>query len=139
MDIKENNGPTTAERTETPSGETKFCSHCGQKVLKAAVVCPHCGCQLEQLNSSVQQQQPQIIINNTNTNTNVNKNSSGGKVKNKWTAFLLCLLLGFFGAHKFYEGKFVMGLVYLFTAGLFGFGVLIDLVVLLFKPLHYTV
>lgn len=27
-----------------PSGESKFCSHCGAKIDKKAVVCPKCGC-----------------------------------------------------------------------------------------------
>lgn len=48
--------------------------------------------------------------------------------KNKWVVFLLCLLLGVFGIHRFYEKKFVTGILYLLTMGLFGFGVLYDLV-----------
>ena len=38
----------------------------------------------------------------------------------------LCLFLGWAGAHKFYVGKTGMGILYLFTLGLFGFGWLID-------------
>ncbi len=57
--------------------------------------------------------------------------------KNKWVSFFLCLFLGVFGAHKFYEGRVLLGVVYLFTAGIFGIGVLIDLVILLFKPNPY--
>ena len=57
--------------------------------------------------------------------------------KNKWVAFLLCFFLGGFGAHKFYEGKVLLGVVYIFTLGLFGIGVLVDLIVLLFKPNPY--
>ena len=58
-------------------------------------------------------------------------------LKNKWVSFLLCLFFGVLGAHKFYEGKILMGIVYVFTAGLAGFGVAIDLLVLLFKPNPY--
>jgi uncharacterized protein (DUF983 family) len=25
-------------------GPTMYCSHCGEKILKEAVICPHCGC-----------------------------------------------------------------------------------------------
>lgn len=61
------------------------------------------------------------------------------KSKSKWTAFFLCLFLGGFGAHKFYEGKSGMGLLYLFTIGLFGVGWIIDVFVLLSKPNPYYV
>lgn len=57
--------------------------------------------------------------------------------KNKWVSFFLCLFLGVFGAHKFYEGRILLGVVYLFTAGLFGIGILFDLIILLFKPNPY--
>ncbi|MBQ9985327.1 MAG: TM2 domain-containing protein [Oscillospiraceae bacterium] len=57
--------------------------------------------------------------------------------KNKWAAFFLCLFVGLFGAHKFYEGKILLGILYLFTAGLFGIGVVFDLIVLFFKPNPY--
>ena len=63
----------------------------------------------------------------------------GARAKNKWTAFVLCLLLGYFGAHKFYEGKVGMGVLYLFTLGLFGIGWFVDLIVLLTKPNPYYV
>ncbi|WP_096671438.1 TM2 domain-containing protein [Dolichospermum compactum] len=48
---------------------------------------------------------------------------------NKSTAYLLWLLwcLGLGGIHRFYAGKPLSGLIYLFTWGLFGFGQLIDL------------
>ena len=63
----------------------------------------------------------------------------GARAKNKWTAFVLCLLLGYFGAHKFYEGKVGMGVLYLFTLGLFGIGWFVDLIVLLTKTNPYYV
>ena len=87
--------------------------------------------------------QPQIIINNDNINTNTNTNTvnagSRGRQKNKWVALLLCFFLGVVGGHKFYEGKIGMGILYLFTMGLFGIGVLIDLITLLFKSNPYYV
>ena len=57
--------------------------------------------------------------------------------KNKWVSFLLCLFIGVFGAHKFYEGKLLLGVLYLCTAGLFGIGIVFDLIVLFFKPNPY--
>jgi TM2 domain-containing membrane protein YozV len=57
--------------------------------------------------------------------------------KNKWIAFFLCLFLGVLGIHKFYEGRVLLGILYLFTVGLVGIGVIIDLIVLFFKPNPY--
>lgn len=120
---------------------TKYCKHCGKQINSAAVLCPHCGCQVEELKHA---EQPSIVINNANTNTNTNQNINtpivaGLRAKNKWVAFFLCLFLGYLGAHKFYEGRIGMGILYLFTGGLFGFGWLIDCIVLLLKPNPYFV
>nr|WP_295948529.1 TM2 domain-containing protein [uncultured Agathobaculum sp.] len=57
--------------------------------------------------------------------------------KSKWVAFFLCLFFGVLGIHKFYEGRVLLGIVYLLTLGLCGVGVVIDLVILLFKPNPY--
>lgn len=57
--------------------------------------------------------------------------------KSKWVSFFLCLFLGFLGIHKFYEGRVLLGIVYLCTGGIFGIGVVIDLIALLFKPNPY--
>lgn len=59
------------------------------------------------------------------------------KPKSKWTALALCLLFGVFGAHKFYEGKILFGVLYLLTLGFCGVGVAVDLVLLLLKPNPY--
>lgn len=47
-------------------------------------------------------------------------------MKSKVTAYLLLIFLGPFGAHKFYLGKTGMGVLYLLTCGLCGFGILYD-------------
>lgn len=132
------------EIKEEPSkseGETKFCKHCGKSIPKDAVLCVHCGRQVEEIGG--QAGQPQVVINNSNTNTNSNVNTiTAGmlkKEKNKWVALLLCFFLGVLGGHKFYEGKIGMGILYIFTIGLFGIGALIDFIVLLFKPNPYYV
>ena len=120
----------------------KFCKHCGQSIDLDCVICPKCGKQVEELKGAAQ---PNIVINNsnanTNTNVNVNRNGGGqyGRSRNKWVAFFLCLFLGMIGAHKFYDGKTGMGILYLFTGGLFGIGWIIDIVVYLFKPNPYYV
>ena len=126
---------------QMPNGQgMKYCQNCGAVIPAAAVICTNCGCQVSQMQAAT----PNIVINNTNTNTNVNRNTNingayGGKPKNKWVSFGLCLCLGFCGAHKFYEGKAGMGILYLFTGGLCGFGWLLDCILLLLKPNPYYV
>ncbi|MDE5994014.1 MAG: TM2 domain-containing protein [Oscillospiraceae bacterium] len=51
----------------------------------------------------------------------------------------MCIFLGFFGGHKFYEGKVGMGILYFFTGGLFFIGVIIDFIGILTKPNPYYV
>lgn len=130
----ENQTPDTA----AAQAETKFCKHCGQKIPKDAVLCTFCGRMVEE---AQQNAAPQIVINNDNNNVNSNVNQANAalssKMKNKWVAVALCFFLGAFGAHKFYEGKVGMGILYLCTFGLCGIGTLIDFFVLLFKPNPY--
>ncbi len=121
------------------SEKTVFCKHCGAKIPADAVICTACGRQVEELKRE-QAEQPQVVINNTNTNQNVNANAFvGGRMKNKWVSFFLCLFLGWLGAHKFYEGKIGMGILYLCTFGLLGIGIVVDLISILFKPNPYFV
>ncbi len=119
--------------------KTKFCKHCGEKIPEDAVICIKCGRQVEEIKRS---DNDQIIINNNN---NVIASSSAsavaggysGKAKNKWIALTLCIFT--FCGHKFYEGKIGMGILYLFTCGLFGIGYVIDIISLLCKPNPYYV
>ena len=119
------------------------CPNCDAVLLENAKRCEYCGSYIvveKQANNAEQSQyQPNIIINVNNTNTNTNANTNMGmypymRPKNKWVAFFLCLFLGFLGAHKFYENKGGMGVLYIFTAGLFGIGWFIDCIVLLAMP-----
>lgn len=99
--------------------------------------CPQCGAPLdngqctycsyrEPVQAPSMQGMPQVVINNSNTMVN----GAGPSYRQKHVAFLLCLFLGIFGVHRFYTGRFITGLIYLFTLGLFGFGVVFDLIII---------
>ena len=60
--------------------------------------------------------------------TPVGANGSGQTEKNWLVALLLCLFLGGIGAHRFYAGKVGSGILYILTVGIFGIGVLVDLI-----------
>lgn len=49
-------------------------------------------------------------------------------LKIKSMALILCVVLGMLGAHCFYAGKAGMGILYLFTGGLFGIGWIVDII-----------
>jgi hypothetical protein len=60
----------------------------------------------------------------------VKMNQSQESKNEKLIAFLLCLFLGYFGIHKFYQKKNGLGVLYLFTFGIFGIGWIVDIIVL---------
>lgn len=72
---------------------------------------------------STKQQNKQAKRNFTAPNPN---NSDHGGNNMAWVKLVICFFFGFFGIHKFMEKKIGMGILYLFTMGLFGFGWIYD-------------
>ena len=112
--------------------KSRFCTYCGREL-------PHDNAQNVAGDNS-----QQTIINNYYYGENpatrtvepapqqnyyqYNTYNTAPAGKDRIVALILCILLGGIGAHYFYVGRFGMGLLYLFTGGLFGFGWLIDLI-----------
>lgn len=127
------------------------CDYCGGYSTADETHCLCCGARYEEFaveedvkkkeSPKANEQETMTQQNNTSNQTAKPQNyttysvqyQATPKVKSKWIAFLLCLFLGVFGAHKFYEGKMGMGILYLFTMGLFGFGWMYDCIVYLLK------
>jgi TM2 domain-containing membrane protein YozV/uncharacterized Zn finger protein (UPF0148 family) len=67
----------------------------------------------------------------------VNERTYGSSVfqnqKSQSVTFWLAAFLGMFGVHRFYTGQFKLGLLYLFTMGLMGFGWLYDIFTIFFE------
>lgn len=110
-----------------------YCKFCGNRIDDDCAVCPECGKQLKELKTET----PNVVINNQISEPQ--KVVVYSKIVNKWVALVLCIVLGMFGAHKFYEKRAKIGLVYLFTLGLFGVGWLMDILLIALKPNPYYV
>lgn len=133
--------------------DTRFCPNCGKSPNEIMRDCPRCGNKTTDLfcskcGTNLANNAPGQAFGNTQSNpvqiihnTYVQQTAPDhpGKPRSKWVAFTLCILWGYFGAHKFYEGKAGMGILYLFTVGLFCIGWLVDCIALLCKPNPYYV
>jgi TM2 domain-containing membrane protein YozV len=79
------------------------CRACGKEIHETARACPQCG--------AIQ--------------------SPSATDKRILPALLLCMFLGFLGAHRFYVGKIGTGILMLFTGGVFGVLWLIDFIMII--------
>ena len=110
------------------------CENCGAQIKNGSYKCEYCGTEYEGPTQNI------TINNYYQTNQNDNRNYYASETiyassKSRLVDLILCFFFGFFGVHKFYEGKIGMGILYIFTAGLFAIGWFVDFfVILLGKP-----
>lgn len=112
----------------------KQCGYCGYTAKEKAE--EKQTAEMDFIHKNTEPVQPVINTNSIFYNAGVENAVSP---KSKTTALLLCIFLGGFGIHRFYTGKIGTGILYLFTVGLFGFGWLIDIILIAvgsFKDKH---
>lgn len=105
---------------------TQICPRCGERMPSDAFYCLSCGAIFDEQAADF-----------SNVQNSVNYQS--GIWRNKWITLLLCVFFGWMGAHKYYEGKVRMGVIYTLTLGLFFIGWVVDIIVLAWKPNPYMV
>lgn len=98
-----------------------YCQNCGREIKESDKFCPYCGAENKSQSSS---------YTTTTTTYTATRNDDSVSSLSRLVAFLLCLFLGGFGAHRFYAGKIGTGLLWLFTCGCFGIGSLVDLILI---------
>ena len=89
------------------------CRACDMEISAIARECPHCGTEQFDTRSSA------LAMHHLPSD------------KRALTTGLLCLLLGVFGAHRFYVGKYGTGFLQLITLGGLGIWMLVDLILLI--------
>ncbi|MGI6776903.1 MAG: TM2 domain-containing protein [Acetivibrionales bacterium] len=71
------------------------------------------------------------MADNVNVNVNVNAETNMVSPKSRLACLLLCFFFGVLGIHRFYVGKVGTGVLWLLTAGLLGFGALVDFIMII--------
>ena len=114
-----------------------YCTVCGTEVISN--FCPKCGKASTQYyphenrytNSTQYYQQPKYYSNNNPySNAYVRDRRTPISDKSRLVALLLCIFVGCIGVHHFYVGRVGYGILYIFTAGLFGIGLLVDFILI---------
>ena len=96
--------------TSTVQPPTVFCQKCGASMTPQERFCRHCGWDAIEAVAAVP----------------VNASD-----KSRVAAALLCFFVGVFGVHRFYAGKIGTGILWLCTLGFLGFGMIIDMILIL--------
>lgn len=95
-----------------------YCANCGKQIDDKAYICMNCGAATNNLT-----QQVSVDVNIINSKSR----------KNYWVTLILTILLGWLGFHRFYVGKIGTGILWMFSFGLLGIGVLYDLILIIGK------
>lgn len=117
------------------------CPNCGAPREAGDQICFYCGSSFDDVKPAADADQRPVV--HVHYHQETSQPQQPGRVervyvpqraqssRNRLAALIMCIFFGGLGIHKFYLGKVGMGLLYLFTGGLFGIGWFIDVVLLL--------
>ncbi len=103
----------------------KCCPQCATQNHDHARFCAQCGCPIENAQQSAYQQ-PQYT--QAPGQPPYGAPAAPQSSKSRLVTLLLAVFVGHLGVHHFYVGNKGKGIAYIFTLGLFGIGVLIDII-----------
>lgn len=87
--------------------KTKFCKFCGEKIPEDAVMCTHCGRQVEELKAN---KPDNIIINNSASSSSSASNINQGPIRKKhsilFDLFMICITGGFWIIWMIFRPKY---------------------------------
>ncbi len=93
---------------------------------KTVALCNYCGNTWITAQDNTIFTQPQTnVYNYTITRGPADSNISD---KSRWIALILFVLFGALGAHYYYAGRILMGVVFMLTFGFFGIGYIVDFI-----------
>lgn len=105
--------PQVVRPEPVAQGRDAFCRECGSPVSKKAVMCPKCGAPTQANEYPAPDPFANMAMPEFGQGTRGQRQRRGGDPKSKTVAALLALLLGGIGAHHFYLGNTVLGIIYL--------------------------
>ena len=103
------------------------CESCGSKRYEKTddgYKCEYCG----SIQDVIMPTAPEVKEPEPNYNEDTPNVQLIVKQKSVLVRLIICLVAGYFGVHKFLEGKIFVGIIYALTGGLFGIGIFIDAV-----------
>lgn len=121
--------------------ESLKCKSCGAQRFKKVGIsiyeCEYCGLKVKRKDVDDMNADKDISQKSETTTTEKVKGKSHKK-SFVLIKLLLCVFAGYTGIHRFLEGKIITGILYFLTSGLFGIGILVDLVRIVkeLKALH---
>ena len=97
-----------------PNGQAalrpRYCPKCGHELLSVGDYCSQCGLPIP----------PDERL----------YDEPDASPHSRLVALVLCVLLGYFGVHRFYVGKIGTGILWLLTGGMFGIGYVVDIIMI---------